>query len=108
MNNSVFSPPKEEEKKPDRRERVGRLATLIESVEKILASSEWSTLKQEEFDNEIPRLTRLLVQEAKKKEINQGEIYRLQGRLEEAKRLSLEGLLQNYRVELETITKQLQ
>jgi len=108
MNNSVFLPPKEEEKKPDRRKRAGKLATLIESIEKILASTEWSTLKEEEFNDEIPRLNRLLLAEAKKKEVNHAEIYRLQGRIESAQKYSLETLLKKYHIELETITKQLQ
>lgn len=107
MNNSVLQPLEEEEKVPDKRERAGRLVVLIESIGKILASTEWSTLKHEEFDAEIPRLTRLLTQEAKKKTVDVAELYRYQGRLEEARKYSLDSLLQKYRFELETITKQM-
>lgn len=108
MNNSVFQLPEEEVQKPDMRERLGKLASLIESVEKILSSTEWSTLKIEEFDQEIPRLNRLVLAESKKKEIDTSELYRLQGRLEGARKYSLEGFLKSYRTELEAITKQLQ
>ena len=108
MNNSLAHFPEEEVRKPDFRERLGKLASLIESVEKILASTEWSTLKIEEFDQEIPRLERLMLTESKKKEIQAPELYRLQGRIESARKYSLEGLLKAYRTELESITKQLQ
>lgn len=94
-----------DEKKPDYAERAGRLATLIEAIESILSSKEWSTLKEEEFDGELERLERLLLVEAKKPQIDEKEIYKLQGRIESMKRFNLEGLKQKFRLELETINK---
>lgn len=103
MNNSAFQPP--EEQKPDLAERAGKLATLIEAAEIVLASREWRTLKEEEFDGYLERNERLLLAEAKRKELDQAEIYRYQGRIEVLKRFSLEQLCEKYRTELEGIRK---
>lgn len=101
MNNSFLQP----EEKRDYSERAGKLATLIEAVEAILASPEWSTLKAEEFDGELERLERMLLTEAKKKPLDEAEIYILQGRIDTMKKYSLERLRNKYRIELEGINK---
>lgn len=103
MNNSTFQA--EEGSKQDYQERAGKLATLIEAAEAVLASLEWRTLKNEEFDPETARLERLLIVEAKKHPVNEPELYRLQGRIEQHARLNLEGLVEKFRVELESIKR---
>lgn len=101
MNNSFL--PKEE--KVSYEERAGKLATLIEAVELILASKEWSTLKEEEFNGELERSERILLNEAKKPELNQAEIYRLQGKIDTLKKYNLERLRDKYRLELDGINR---
>ena len=101
MNNSAGLPP---ETVPDLSERAGRLTTLIEAAEMLLASREWSTLK-EEFDAE--RYERILVQEAKKPELDNAEMYRLQGRIEVMKRFDLSHMRDKWRLELDSIKKKI-
>lgn len=103
MNNSVAS--LNEIQAPDLRERAGKLATLIESAEMLLNSKEWSTLREEEFDGELERLERILLTEAKKKPLDEGELYRLQGKIEVMKRYSLQHLVDKYRLELDSINR---
>lgn len=98
MNNSAI----QEETTETPNIRAGQLTTLIESAGAILTSKEWSTLKTE-FD--LGRLERLLATESRRKEINLPEIYRLQGRIEENKRLDLEGMRTKWLLELEAIKK---
>lgn len=85
-------------------EREGNLKTLIEATGKLKATSEWSTLKSI-FEDEIERLERLQRQEASKSEINAPELYRLQGRLVQAKRHSLDALEAQWREELLSVRK---
>lgn len=88
------------------RERDAHLVRLIEAITDIQSTSAWSTLK-EEFDGEVARLLRLLLTESRKKEIDVPEVYRLQGRIESAKKYSLETLLADYRQERDTIRRKL-
>lgn len=88
------------------RERSAHLVRLIEAIQDVQSTSAWSTLK-EEFDGEIARLNRLLLAEAKKKEIDTAEQYRLQGRLDATKKLSLEKLLEDYMTEHDNLKRKL-
>lgn len=88
------------------RERDAHLVRLIEAITDVQATSAWSTLK-EEFDGEIARLNRLLLAEAKKKDIDIAEQYRLQGRIESAKKFSLEKLFEDLMAERNTIRRKL-
>lgn len=88
------------------RERDAHLVRLIEAIQDVQSSSAWSTLK-EEFDGEIARLNRLLLAEAKKKDIDAAEQYRLQGRIESAKKYSLEKLFEDSMTERDTIRRKL-
>lgn len=96
MNNSA---------QPSLQERIGRLTTLIESAEAVLVSKEWSTLKESEFDEELNRLKRVLVTEAKKRPVNEPEIYFIQGRIESMERYDLRHMADKWRIELETIKR---
>lgn len=88
------------------RERDAHLVRLIEAIADIQSTAAWSTLK-EEFDGEIARLNRLLLAEAKKKDIDTAEQYRLQGRIEASKKYSLEKLFEDYMAERDTIRRKL-
>lgn len=101
MNNSGLPT---EEAKPDLSEKLGKLTTLIEAAHAILESKEWSTLKAE-FETELERLKRVLFTEAKKRPMNENEIYFLQGRIESMERWDLAHMAEKYRAELETIRK---
>ncbi len=87
-------------------ERDAHLLRLLEAIQDVQATSAWSTLK-EEFDSEIARLNRLLLAEAKKKDIDSAELYRLQGRIESAKKYSLEKLFEDLMAERDTIRRKL-
>ncbi len=88
------------------RERDAHLVRLIEAIQEVQSTNAWSTLK-EEFDGEIARLNRFLLAESKKKEVDLPEIYRLQGRIESAKKYSLEKLFEDSMTERETIRRKL-
>lgn len=87
-------------------ERNAHLVRLIEAIQDVQSTSAWSTLK-EEFDGEVARLNRLLLRESKEKELKQPEIYRLQGRIESAKKYSLEKLLEDSMTEHNTLKRTL-
>lgn len=87
-------------------ERDTHLVRLIEAIHEIQSTSAWSTLK-EEFDEEMARLNRLLIAEAKKAVIDAPEIYRLQGRIESARKHSLENLFTSAMNEHNTIKRKL-
>lgn len=92
---------------PERyQEREAKLVRLIESLEALQQSREWSTLKQELFDGILDSIDRRMEQEAAKPEINTAELYRLQGERKVAKKLQLDTLVASYRLELANIRKQ--
>lgn len=106
MNNSSFKPEETKDKATIVRERDAHLVRLIEAITDIQLTAAWSTLK-EEFDGEIAKLYRLLLAESRKKEVDLPEVYRLQGRIESAKKYSFESLLADYRQEHDTIRRKL-
>lgn len=88
-----------------KKERIGKLTTLIEATAKLKASDAWSTLKETIY-GEIEYLERLQKLEAAKREIDAPELYRLQGRLFEAKNHSFDALEEKWRTELLSLRKQ--
>lgn len=106
MNNSALQPEETKDKETILRERDALLVRLIEAITDVQSTSAWGTLK-EELDGEVARLNRLLLGESKKKEIDLPELYRLQGRIESAKKYSLDSLLSDYRAERDTIRRKL-
>lgn len=88
------------------RKRDAHLVRLIEAITDVQSTRAWSTLK-EEFDGEVAKLNRLLLTEGKEKEVDIAEIYRFQGRLEEAKRISLEKLLADSMTEHDNIRRKI-
>lgn len=84
--------------------REGQLVRIIEAIEKIRDSSEWSTLKQHIFGDLADNLDKRIRFEAKKQLLDQPEIYRLQGQLNWAtKYADLDTLANSYRLELSNI-----
>lgn len=67
------------------RERETKLLRLLEAIQAF--GKEWSTLKDELFDGRLELLERMLSAESKKAEIDVSELYRLQGRINEVKRI---------------------
>ena len=85
-------------------EKEGKLIILIEAVAKIQKTAEWRSLKTV-LDGEIERLERLQAQEAGKSDLNLPELYRLQGRILQAKHHSISALEAKWRSELLQVRK---
>lgn len=82
------------------REREGELVRVIEAINRIKEIEEWSTLKALIFDSRVESLEKQLKQESESLKLNDSEIYRLQGKLSEAKKYNLDSLVEDYRGEL--------
>lgn len=107
MNNSLSLEDFEEASTPNERlrEREQHLVRMIESLKALEEGREWSTLKELMFDGALETLESRLRTESKKSELNLPEIYRLQGRIQEAKKYT--DLLGTARLELANIRKQI-
>lgn len=70
------------------RERQTELIKIIESIDEVLKTKGWQTLKELVFDSRVDSLERQLLAEAKKEEIDPKKIYKLQGELIWSKRYS--------------------
>lgn len=88
------------------RERKAHLIRLIEAIQDVQSTAAWSTLKIE-FEGEIARLNRLLLRESKEKEVNLSEVYRLQGRIESARKFVLEKMLEDAMTEHDSLKRKL-
>ncbi len=112
MNNSRFAIDKVDlslEEPKDRREEISakeaQLIRVIEAIVKIQASHEWSTLKSLVFESRIVDLEKRLIIESEKLDLKDSVIYRLQGRLFEARKYDLDKLVESFRLELTNIRK---
>ncbi len=88
------------------REREANLVKVIESIEAVSQSSDWSTLKSV-FDSRTESLEKQLRSESEQHTLNDSEMYRLQGRLFEARKYNLDKLNETYREELSNIRRTL-
>lgn len=79
-----------------RKEYLGR---MIELVERITETVDWKSLEKEVYAGRIETLKKLILSEANATIINSDKLYELQGRLSEAKRHSLNALLEDYKLE---------
>lgn len=95
--------------KVDMTEQLGieesRLVKLIEALMRISATEDWRTLKSLIFDRRLEQLDKQMKAESERLELKDSEIYRLQGRLYEARKYDLENLVEVYRQELSNIRK---
>lgn len=81
-----------------------RLVRILESLQGIEQSKEWSTLKTEVFDSLVNVLERELRAEAKKDNPEPNKLTRLSGELKWAERFSdLSKLEQGYKVQLQAV-----
>ena len=88
------------------RERDSRLVRIIESLGAIMDSKEWSTLKENVFDDVYFSIERRMKKEMEKPEISLPEMYRLQGEMKWAKKYSnLDTLREVFHQELVKIRK---
>lgn len=81
---------------------------ILSALDEVIKSKGWEELNELVFKGVEERLERLLVQEAKKDELDTKVIYRLQGQLSWAKHYSsLEKLAKEYKFQLQNIKQQL-
>lgn len=108
MNNSFVIETDEPQKSAKLGQRESELVRIIEALKGVEASTEWSTLKQLVFDGVLKSLEHRLMSESQKPELNDAEIYRLQGQIAWAKKYSiLDVLATSYRNELINVRSQL-
>lgn len=90
-------------------ETEARLVRIIEAIQGIAKTKEWSTLKTEIFDNLQLTLERELAEEAKKKDPDALKLNRLAGQLKWAEKYSdFTKLEAAFRVELTRVRNQIQ
>lgn len=86
-------------------EREAELIKLIEAINVVRSSAEWGTLKTLIFDSRVSHLNTRLKNQSEQATLDTAEIYRLQGRLFEARKYDLDKLLDSYRLELSNIRR---
>lgn len=84
-------------------ERKAKLVRMIEAIGRLSENPDWKLLNREFFASRIETLEKILYAEVKKFPIKESEIYKLQGKVEEAKRQDLGELLEKFKVELQNI-----
>lgn len=95
---------KPEDLKPKLQAEEARLVRIIEALQGIAQTKEWSTLKTEVFDNLVNVLEKDLKYEAKKESPEPTKLNRLAGELKWAEKYSDLLKLENiYRVQLQNI-----
>lgn len=107
MNNSLIQPesnPQLEKVQEKTQEREATVVRIIEAVQRIKQSEDWSTLKTEVFDSLTKHLKSELFAEAKKESPDTNKLNRLAGELKWSERFSdLEKYENVLRVELQGI-----
>lgn len=87
-------------------EKESQLVKIIEAIERIEGSDEWSSLKSLIFNSEVENLERKLKYEAEQLQVNQPQINFIQGKLSWARKYAdLRKLAESYRIELSNIKK---
>lgn len=88
--------------------RESELVRIIEAIRAVQSSEGWSTLKTLLFDGVQESLEHRLASESQKREIDQPEMYRLQGQIAWARKYAdLDVLANSYRLELINVRSQL-
>ncbi len=100
------------EEKPDvqekLQERQAKLLRIIEALQGIMQTEEWSSLKTEVFDGLPEQIRKDLLSESRKDDPDPKKLNRLSGELKWAEKFSDLSKLENqYRVELQGIRLQL-
>lgn len=95
-----------EERLEHLRVRDSQLVRMIESLDALIKSQEWRTLKEDLFDGVLDSIDKRVRQENEKPELSLPELYRLQGEKRWAKKFSrLELLRESLHQELIKIRK---
>lgn len=90
------------------REREGKLVKMIEAIDAISQSKEWTVLKEEVFDSLVTTLNKQISAEARKENPDTLKLNRLAGQLKWAEKYSdLRKLESLFRTELTNIREQL-
>lgn len=87
------------------KEKEATLIRIIEAIDGLRKSVEWSTLKREIFTSRIESLERGLKNLSEANTLTDSEIYRIQGRLFEARKYDLDKLRETYLLELSGLRK---
>lgn len=109
MNNSKLavesiSLPKEVDITPLLNEREGELINIIDAIQGIASTKEWSTLKEKVFDGLVATLSREIQSEARKDSPDTLKLNRLAGQLKWAEKYSDLSKLENvFRLELTNV-----
>jgi len=86
----------------------GEMVQIVEAIAGIESSKDWKKLKKLVFDGVVANLERQLAHEAAKAEINDTEIYRLQGQLAWARKYAdLGKLAQFFKDQIQNINNQI-
>ena len=106
MNNSLVmqevTPPENPQEKL--RDREALLVRLIEAVQRVMQTQDWSSLKTEVFDGLAERFKSELLSEAKKENPDSNKLNRLAGELKWAEKYAdLDKYAETLRVELKGI-----
>lgn len=112
MNNSQIhidpQPTHSEDIAPKLRSEEARVLRIVENLQTIQGSKEWSSLKTEVFDNLVNVLEKELRIEAEKNDPSTNKLNRIMGKLEWARRYSdLQKFENEKRVELQNLRLQL-
>ena len=109
MNNSnVQQLEDREDRVPFLEEQQGKLAQLVEAINRVEANEDWQKLKKLFLDGIVDKLERQLKEEASKSEVSLPKVYRLQGQVEWAKKYSnLKKISDEKRLEIENLKKQI-
>lgn len=112
MNNAQVIGDLQPERNDDVATRLGveeaRLLRIIEALQTVRSSQEWSSLKTEVFDNLVNVLKRDLRTEAEKLDPSTNKLNRIAGNLEWARRYAdLQKFENEKRVELQNVRQQL-
>lgn len=108
MNNSQVltdsQPEPSDDIAPKLRAEEARLLRIVEAIQGVQQTKEWSSLKTEVFDNLVNVLEKELRTEAKKDEPSPFKLNRISGELKWAERFSDFNKLENdYRVQLQNV-----
>ncbi len=91
------------------RQKQQETIKIVEAISKIATTKEWKELQELIFDKQVERLEKELQHESKANELLPAKIYRLQGKIELAKRYSdFYKLAETYKTELNNINLKLQ
>lgn len=112
MNNSKIAfdnlDDEQESRLPNLKEEQGKLAQIVEAINRVESSDDWQKLKKLLLDGVVTALERQLTNEATKKQVDESTIYRLQGQLAWARKYAdLKKLGEFFRQQVENIKNQI-